>query len=56
LSIEITDKNGNKYTPKEWFIAPIEVIEVIINLIISGEIVNYTYDKENERVVRMSKN
>lgn len=47
LNIEITDKNGENYSPKEWFIAPIIVIENAIELIIKGEIVNYEYDKEN---------
>jgi len=46
LDLEITDKSGNKYMPKEWFIAPISVIEKTIELIISGEIINYSYNKE----------
>ena len=32
-------------TPQEWFIAPIDVIEQAIELIISGEVVNYSYDE-----------
>ncbi|MBT7553519.1 GIY-YIG nuclease family protein, partial [bacterium] len=48
LNIEITDKNGNNYTPKEWFIAPITIIEKAIEFIINGEIINYSYDKENK--------
>lgn len=46
LNIDITDREGNRYTPKEWFVAPIGAIEQSINLIISGEIINYVYDKE----------
>ena len=46
LNIDITDKNQNRYTPKEWFIVPINIIEQSINLILSGEIINYKYDKE----------
>lgn len=53
LDIEITDNNGKKYTPKEWFIAPIMVIGNVIELIIKGEIVNYSYDKATESVVRI---
>ena len=52
LDIEITDNNGKNYTPKEWFIAPITVIGNVIELIIKGEIVNYSYDKIGERIIR----
>ena len=45
LDIEVTDINGKGYVPKEWFIAPIAVIENVIELIITGEIINYSYDK-----------
>ncbi len=55
LDIEVTDKRGDKYTPKEWFIAPVDVIQQTINLILSGEIVNYVYDKEAEQVVKIVK-
>ncbi len=52
LDIEITDKKGNKYIPKEWFIAPIFVVEKAIELIMNGEIVNYIYDKDNKIIVK----
>lgn len=53
LNIDITDKAGNRYTPKEWFIAPLNIIEQVLILIIKGEIVNYRYDKEKE-IIRNS--
>lgn len=53
LDIEVTDINGKSYVPKEWFIAPIVVIENVIELIIKGEIVNYLYDNENEIIKRI---
>lgn len=53
LDIEITDNNGKNYTPKEWFIAPIMVIGNVIELIIKGEIVNYTYDKTTESIIKI---
>jgi hypothetical protein len=55
LDVEITDKSGNKYTPKEWFVAPIVVIEKVIELIISGEIVNYVYSKADQSILRKEK-
>lgn len=54
LNIDITDKNQNRYTPKEWFIAPIDVIEKSIHLMISGEIVNYSFDKDNMIIISKS--
>lgn len=53
LDIEITDKNGRDYLPKEWFIAPITVIDNAIELIIKGEIVNYSYDKDTESILKI---
>jgi hypothetical protein len=52
LDVEITDSNGKNYLPKEWFIAPITVIDQVIDLIIKGEIVNYSYDKELMAIVK----
>lgn len=51
LNIDIFDKTGVRHTPREWFIAPLEIIEQAIRLIISGEIVNYCYDSVAERVI-----
>ena len=53
LDIEITDHGGKSYTPKEWFIAPIDVISSAIELIIKGEIVNYSYNKTTESIVKL---
>lgn len=54
LDIEITDNNLKNYTPKEWFIAPIVVIGKVIELIIKGEIVNYSYDRITESIIKNS--
>lgn len=51
LDIEITDKNGDKHKPREWFIAPLKVIEDAIKLIINGQIINYKYDNINQVIV-----
>ncbi len=53
LDIEITDKNGKNYVPKEWFIVPIAVISNVIELIIKGEIGNYSYDKTTESITKI---
>ena len=53
LDLEITDKDGKRYLPKEWFVAPIIVIGNVIELIVKGEIVNYSYDKATESITRI---
>lgn len=51
LNIDIFDSNKQRHTPREWFIAPIDVIQQAIQFIISGEIVNYRYDSTNKEII-----
>ena len=51
LNVDIFDKEGKRYTPREWFIAPLEVIEQAIHFLLSGEIVEYHYDPEKQNIV-----
>ena len=52
LEIDVFDNNGIRHTPREWFIVPLKAIEQAIIFIISGEIVNYRYDKINCIIVK----
>ncbi len=52
LNIDVFDFSGNRHSPREWFIAPLDVIEQAIYLIISGEIVNYRYDVDGEKIIK----
>ena len=51
LNIDITDNKQNRYTPKEWFCVSLDVIEKVIALILSGEIISFRYDKENRLII-----
>jgi len=51
LNIDIFGNNGQRFTPREWFIAPINVIEQAAGLIVSGEIVSYQYSADLERII-----
>lgn len=51
LNIDVFDINGTRHTPREWFIAPLDVIEQAIHYIIAGSIVNYRYDDINEEII-----
>ena len=52
LNIEIIGNDGISHTPREWFIAPLEVIKQAIFMIVSGEIIYYKYD-EKEEIVKL---
>src|ERR1035437_7463008 len=51
LNVDVFDALGNRHTPREWFIAPLDIIEQAVQLIISGEIVKYKYDGEKEEIL-----
>lgn len=48
LNIDVYDDRGNRHSPREWFIAPIAIIDQAIQMIITGEIINYEYDRKLE--------
>ena len=52
LNIDVFDAKKRRYTPREWFIAPIDVIEQAIELIISGEVVNYKYEHISMMIIK----
>lgn len=51
LDISITDKHGKDYTPTEWYSVPLQAIRHAIDLIDSGEIVNYMYNSDLQQMV-----
>ena len=51
LNIDVFDEEGNRHTPREWFIAPLYVIEEAVQMILQGKIWNYRYDGEIEEIV-----
>lgn len=51
LDINQVAANGRRYDPSEWFIAPVDVIDQAINLIMSGDIVDYVYDAATQRLL-----
>lgn len=52
LDIEFTTKDNLRINPREWFVVPKEVIEQAIELILTDEIVHYSFDKDNQVLVR----
>jgi hypothetical protein len=53
LNISIIDNNEKEHNPREWFIAPLTIIEQAVQLIITGEIIKYRYDRRSEQIIEI---
>ncbi len=51
LNLDVYDGEGKRHVPREWFVVPLHIIEAGVQLLISGEIVNYRYDHEGQEIV-----
>jgi hypothetical protein len=51
LNIDVFDGNGQRHMPREWFVVPLPFINKAIELLLSGEIVNYRYDPDLQKIV-----
>ncbi|TXD56909.1 GIY-YIG nuclease family protein [Polaribacter sp. IC066] len=47
LNVDVFDDKRNRITPREWFVAPRKIIDKVVTLILSGEILKYKYDNVN---------
>lgn len=52
LNVDIFDRNNQRITPREWFIVPLKVINEVIDLIDSGDIINYRYNMEMQHIAK----
>lgn len=51
LDVDLFNDEGQRITPREWFVVPLEVIEEAIQLMINEKIMQYVYDVENKMIV-----
>lgn len=51
IDLQIIAPDGTPYTPQEWYSVPLAAINEAIDLIGTGEIVNYHYDSSMQRIV-----
>lgn len=51
LNVDVFDNEGRRHSPREWFIAPLDIINLAIDFMINGDIVNYKYDAEKEEII-----
>lgn len=52
LNIEVTDKNGKRAIPKEWYSVPLDVIDDALKMIQTGDIIDYIYDARNFKLTK----
>ncbi|WP_227991927.1 GIY-YIG nuclease family protein [Microbacterium sp. CBA3102] len=53
LDLTQTDRRGRDYDPSEWFVVPLDAINQAVAMIMSGEVVDYCYDKMQQKLVRL---
>lgn len=46
FKVKVYDDNGIEHEPSEWYVAPLEIIELVIQKIADRSIVNYSYNAE----------
>lgn len=51
LNVDLYDKSGNRFIPREWFVVPLRIIDEVIMLVLNGNILNYKYDYSNRKLV-----
>ncbi len=51
VDLQIVTPGGTLYTPQEWYSVPLGAILEAVELIASGEIVNYHYDSATQSIV-----
>jgi hypothetical protein len=49
--LEVKDDVGVIYHPREWFVAPLEIIQEAIQLIVDGQIQHYKYIPSVEKII-----
>lgn len=51
LNVDLYNREGERFTPREWFVAPLEIINEAIELIINETITNYKYDLAGKKII-----
>ena len=44
--VTVIDDEGKSYEPREWFVVPLNIVDVIIGKIMDGTIIGYTYNPD----------
>ena len=55
LNVDVFGADGKRFSPREWFVAPLHVICQAIEYVISEEIIQFVYDPNLKEIVRREK-
>jgi hypothetical protein len=55
LDLEMKDRFGRPFRPREWFLVPLEAIDEAVRRIKDGTIIDCRYDVENARLVMVER-
>jgi len=51
LNVDVFDDREKRITPREWFVVPRPIIDKVVMLILSGDILKYKYDSVNMTLI-----
>ena len=51
LNLDIFDGEGQRHSPREWFVVPLNIIDQAIQLLLSEQIIHYQYDIAHQQLV-----
>ncbi|SKA78836.1 T5orf172 domain-containing protein [Thiothrix eikelboomii] len=51
LNLDIFDGEGQRHSPREWFVVPMSVIDQAIRLLMTEQIVHYQYDPAQQALI-----
>ena len=54
LNIEIKDRFGRPFVPREWFLVPLHAIDAAVAKIKDGSIANYVYDLQTAKLKKVA--
>jgi len=52
LDLSAGDRFGKSVQPREWFLVPLNAIDLLVSMIMDGSVTNYRYDLEQARFVK----
>jgi hypothetical protein len=55
LDLEMIDRFGRPFRPREWFLVPLDAINETVQRIKDGTVVNYRYDVDSAKVVMIDR-
>jgi len=50
LDVDLYNNENRRYNPREWFVAPLPIIDEAIDLLLKETIVNYYYDEKKQEI------